>query len=83
MSDMVNHPAHYNKSSIEPIKVIEEWGLNFALGNVIKYLCRDGKKDPAKTIEDLEKAEWYLKREIARLKKEAQKSDTQSHTSVG
>ena len=69
MADIINHPAHYNRSSIEPINVIEKWDLNFNLGNVIKYVERAGYKDPSKTIEDLKKARWYLDREIKRLNK--------------
>jgi len=51
--------------------VLEAWGLDkdFYLGNVIKYLARAGKKDAAKELEDLEKAEMYLKRRISELKK--------------
>lgn len=71
MSDMVNHPAHFNTGRIEVIDFIEDNHFNFSLGNVVKYICRAGKKDPEKTIEDLQKAEWYLHREIQRL--EAQK----------
>ena len=48
------------------IDAIEAWGLGFCLGNAIKYIARAGKKDPAKTLEDLRKARWYLEREIAR-----------------
>jgi hypothetical protein len=66
--DMVNHAPHYNYSEIEPIDPIEDWGLGFHLGNVVKYIARAGKKDPGKEIEDLEKAEWYLKRRISQLK---------------
>ena len=40
MSDSVDHPEHYNKSNIEAIDVIEAWGLDFHLGNVVKYVCR-------------------------------------------
>ena len=61
----VNHPIHYVQG-IEPIDVIESWGLNFSLGNVIKYTLRAPYK--GKEIEDLEKAMWYLAREIERLK---------------
>lgn len=67
MSDMVNHPAHYTDGKIEVIDFIEDKKLGFHLGNTIKYICRAGKKDPEKTIEDLQKAEWYLHREIQRL----------------
>jgi len=69
--ESVNHPKHYGgKENIyEAIKVIEAWDLNFCLGNVVKYLSRAGKKSDKK-IEDLEKALWYLNREIERLKQE-------------
>ena len=67
MSDMVNHPDHFNTGRIEVIDFIEDNHFNFSLGNVVKYICRAGKKDPDKIIEDLQKAEWYLHREIQRL----------------
>ena len=67
----VSHPSHYNQG-IEVIDVIESWGLNFSLGNVIKYTLRAPYK--GKEIEDLEKAKWYLEREIIRLKKEETKA---------
>lgn len=63
----VTHPSHYNRGSIEVIEAIEDWNLNFHRGNAVKYIARAGKKDPAKKVEDLEKAVWYLKREIERL----------------
>lgn len=64
-----DHPAHYGGADnpYEAIKVIMAWGLGFNLGNTVKYISRAGKKDPAKTIEDLKKARWYLDYEIARL----------------
>lgn len=68
MSEQVNHPQHYNNGKIEAIDVIEDWKLNFSLGCVIKYLCRAEYKNS--TIEDLEKAAWYLNREIQRRKSE-------------
>ena len=71
MSDMVNHPDHFNTGRIEVIDFIEDNHFNFSLGNVVKYICRAGKKDPAKEVEDLQKAVWYINREIQRL--EAQK----------
>lgn len=48
-------PNYYRRGDIELNDVIEAWELNFCLGNVIKYVCRAGKKDPSKTIEDLKK----------------------------
>ena len=69
---MVNHPPHYTSdpSGVECI-TITRW-RNFNIGNAIKYLWRAGLKDsenPNKTIEDLEKAIFYIKDEIARLQK--------------
>lgn len=64
--DNVNHPSHYGGEDnvYEAIKVIEDWNLNFRLGNSVKYIARAGKKDPSKTLEDLLKAKFYLDREI-------------------
>lgn len=68
--DEVNHPSHYGGADniYETIKVIEAWNLNFNVGNAVKYLSRAGKKDPSKLVEDLEKAKFYLQREIDKLK---------------
>ena len=65
-SSVVDHPAHYGGADnpYEAIKVIRAWDLNFSLGNTIKYISRAGKKNPNNTIEDLEKALWYLQEEI-------------------
>ena len=52
----------------EVIDVINDWRLNFQLGNAIKYIARAGRKDPSKTVEDLEKARFYIDYEINRLK---------------
>lgn len=62
--DPVNNPAHYTDGKIEVIDFIEDKKLGFCLGNAIKYISRAGKKDPNKRIEDLQKAKWYLEREI-------------------
>ena len=73
MSDMVNHPSHYTDGNIEVIDFIEDKKLNYHRGNALKYLCRAGKKDPAKEVEDLQKAVWYINREIQRLEAQKQK----------
>lgn len=65
--DIVNNPSHYTSGNIEVIDFIEDKHLGFCLGNVVKYVARAGKKDPNKEIEDLKKAEWYLKRRIKEL----------------
>ena len=64
MNDNVNHPSHYTDGNIEVIDFIEDKKLNYHLGNAVKYISRAGKKDPDKYIEDLQKAVWYLQREI-------------------
>lgn len=69
MSDNVNHPAHYTDGNIEVIDFIEDKKLGYHLGNAVKYISRAGKKDPDKYIEDLQKAVWYLQREITRSSK--------------
>ena len=66
-NDPVNHPSHYTTGNIEVIDFIEDQQLSFHLGNALKYICRAGRKDPEKTIEDLEKARWYLTRQIELL----------------
>ena len=68
MSNSINHPEHYNHGKIEAIEVIEDWGLDFHLGNAVKYICRAGKKESSTNIEDLEKALWYIKRKVKLLK---------------
>lgn len=65
--DVVNHPPHYTHGRFETIDVIEDWQLGFCLGNAVKYISRAGHKDPARTVEDLKKARWYLDRHIAKL----------------
>lgn len=69
MNDPVNHPTHYvaHASGIECIQITEHMG--FCLGNAVKYIWRADLKGNA--IEDLEKAVWYLNREIARRRSNA------------
>lgn len=70
MSKPGNEDDHYRAASgFEAIDVIESWNLNFNLGNAVKYICRAGIKDESKSLEDLEKARWYLEREIKRITK--------------
>lgn len=63
-TETVNHPTHYNQG-IEAIDIIESWGLNFSLGNAIKYILRSPHK--GNQVEDLKKSVWYIQREIDRL----------------
>jgi hypothetical protein len=56
---------HYRGGdTYEAIKVIEAWGLNFNLGNALKYIARAGKKDSETRERDLGKAISYITREI-------------------
>jgi hypothetical protein len=69
MSEIINHPKHYGgDTTYEAIKVIEAWQLGFCLGNAVKYISRAGKKSKETEIEDLEKAAFYINREIQKLK---------------
>lgn len=70
MSDPVNHPPHYMAyKGLEIIDLTEQ--MNFNRGNAVKYIARAGLKNPDHEIEDLEKAAWYIQREIQRLKRAA------------
>lgn len=62
--DLVNHPQHYKSGGMEAIDVIEAFGLGFHLGNAAKYILRADRKGAS--LQDLRKADWYLKREVAR-----------------
>jgi hypothetical protein len=64
--DVVNHPAHYKTGGIETIDFIEAKGLNYHLGNVVKYITRADLKGDR--LENLRKAQWYLTREIQKAK---------------
>ena len=71
MSDSIN-PDHYKAyDGIEVIQLTEH--LNFCRGNAVKYIARAGLKDPLKEVEDLEKAKWYIERELARLEAKNEK----------
>lgn len=67
LSNAVDHPSHYNRGKIEVIDFIEDQGLSFHLGNVIKYIARAGSK--GNKLEDLKKARWYLDRYINEVMK--------------
>lgn len=63
--EWVNHPKHYNTGNIEVIDAIEDWDLNFNLGSAVKYIAR--AKHKGNMLQDLEKASWYINREIMKL----------------
>lgn len=62
--DVVNNPPHYKTGGIDTLDFIEAKDLNFRLANVVKYVVRCGKKTNSDPVQDLEKAAFYLKREI-------------------
>lgn len=68
--EKIDHPPHYGGADnpYEAIKIIEALGLDFTLGNCLKYIIRAGKKGDA--ITDLSKAAWYLNRRIEQLERE-------------
>ena len=61
-------PSHY-QGTIQPIDLINAQDLNFNLGNVVKYVCRAGKKQGENVLSDLDKAKNYINYEIERIKK--------------
>lgn len=63
-----NTPHHY-QGTLQPIDLINAQDLNFNLGNVVKYVCRAGKKQGENILTDLEKAKDYINFEIERVKK--------------
>ena len=78
----VNHPKHYNlhPSGVECIDIVEHYDFN--LGNAIKYIWRAGLKSD-NPIEDLEKAAWYVQREIQLLRARANRAMQQTADAVG
>ena len=66
----IEHPDYYfTDNGFQVIDFIEALDLNFSRGNIIKYVSRAGKKDGEDELTALEKAQWYLDREIERIKK--------------
>ena len=63
-ADQVNHPEHYRVGGIETIDFIEKKNLGYNLGNAVKYISRADHK--GNRLQDLQKAQWYLSREIAK-----------------
>lgn len=69
--DIIGHPNHYcSGRKYEPKDVIRDWNLNFNLGNAVKYISRNGRKDGNSALQDLKKARQYLDFEIDFLEKE-------------
>lgn len=62
--DEVKMPAHYTSGKIQVLDFIEDQQLGYHLGNVIKYVCRAGKKNAGAYKQDLKKAMFMLARVI-------------------
>lgn len=76
----VNHPSHYTQGAIECIEALKsalppEQFAGFCRGNGLKYLWRAGHK--GNTIQDLEKAKWYIDAEIEHRKKVSSPLDSE------
>ena len=70
----VKSPKHYTEGrKFEPKDVIRDWGLNFNLGNAVKYLARAGRKDDI--VQDLKKAQEYIQFEIDAIEAERKKAE--------
>lgn len=84
-NSLIDHPSHYGGDTpYETIKVLEEWYgqdfvFNFCLGNVIKYLSRQGKKQSEHPLKDIKKAQWYLNK-MVQIVQERTKKDENSTT---
>jgi transposase-like protein len=76
-------PPHYSYSNIQPWDVIDAWGLDYYLGNVLKYICRAGKKEPERLV-DLNKALHYLRKAVeleeVKLEKSSRLPDKLRHS---
>lgn len=68
-SPITHTPTHY-QGTIQPIDLINAQDLNFNLGNVVKYVCRAGKKQGETNLKDLNKAKDYINYEIKRLEEQ-------------
>lgn len=76
--DIIGHPNHYCAGrKYEPKDVIRDWNLNFNLGNAVKYISRNGRKDGNSSLQDLKKARQYLDFEIEYLEGRLEKEDEQ------
>ena len=69
------NPPYYNRGKIEVWDFIRDQGLNYHLGNVVKYVCRAGHKKTVgnpdgNPLEDLDKAIHYLMNERDSLRRQ-------------
>lgn len=69
----IEHPDYYNTGKYEVLAVIEDWNLNFMLGNAVKYIARAGHKDSK--YDDLKKAIFYLQEQLRYWKEEENEAE--------
>jgi hypothetical protein len=83
--DSIKHPAHYTSGRIEVWDFIADQSLDYFSGNVVKYICRAGRKEGASELEDLMKARAYVEKKIsqAAAKVRDAKGETESTTTEG
>ena len=79
MNDKYN-PNYYKNYTIQVTDAIESWGLSFVLGNIVKYVVRAGKKTK-EPQDDLNKALWYLQKELTKYEKRQKKENSSKHDS--
>lgn len=77
MSNAIN-PEHYNRLDPQPKDIIRAWGLNFNLGNAVKYVARAGHKDDI--VQDLKKAQEYIQFEIDAIEAERKAQEPKKRT---
>lgn len=81
--EKVNQPKHYSGDGVTAMQIIEAFSLNFALGNVIKYALRAGRKPGEEEVQDLEKATWYLQRELEAARVRAVTHENKAASTTG
>lgn len=67
MDNNIEHPSYYTSGKTEVWDFIHEQGLDYFLGNAVKYISRAGKKNKDTLVEDLRKAIIYINKEISIL----------------
>lgn len=73
---VIENPSHYCEGrKYQPKDVIRDWKLNFNLGNAVKYISRNGRKEGETSLKDLRKAKQYLDFEIEATEKEMEEQN--------
>ena len=72
-------PTHYTRGSIETWDYIRDQGLNYHLGNAVKYISRAGHKSTESKVSDLKKAIHYLENELQHTTLQDEESERSSN----